>query len=245
MNFLFMKKRRKLTNSLIAMIKMFMRSMKMCGRFTLTVNRNELIEQFQLSFFPDDYSPRYNIAPTQEVLAAVNTEQGKKAGYIKWGLVPFWVKETKKWKPLINARAESLTEKASFKHLVEKRRCVIFADSFYEWSNHSGEKKPYRILKKDRKPFAFAALWDRNEQSTTCTIITVQANELIKNLHERMPVIFTTNDEIEQWLEVKRPFTEVQPLLKPSQASLYQYYEVSPLVNSAQIDHVQCIQPVR
>ena len=145
----------------------------MCGRFTLTASREELIERFQLDLFPVDYMPSYNVAPSQQVLTAVQAQDRRRAGFLKWGLVPFWVKDPKQWKPLINARAESLHEKASFKHLLAKRRCIIFADSFYEWNSRGGKRVPFRILLKEERPFAFAGLWDRNQHGdrvlTTCT----------------------------------------------------------------------------
>ena len=112
----------------------------MCGRFTLTVGPDDLIDEFQLELFPEDYQPSYNIAPTQQVLTAIHSKDGRRAGYMKWGLIPFWVKDPQKWKPIINARAETLEEKASFKHLLDRRRSILLADSFYEWKVIGGKK---------------------------------------------------------------------------------------------------------
>lgn len=209
----------------------------MCGRFTLTVEKEQLIDAFQLEFFPEEYEPSYNISPSQQVLAAVHTDAGRRAGYLKWGLVPFWVKDTKKWKPLINARSESVAEKASFKHLVNKRRCIIFADSFYEWKTEEGRKTPYRILTKSEKPFAFAALWDRNRTETsdivTCTILTTSANELVKDVHDRMPVILDNEEAVEVWLNVDEyNFNDAKEVMDPYPANKQKLYPVSTLVNS-------------
>lgn len=220
----------------------------MCGRFTLTANREELIERFQLDLFPVDYMPSYNVAPSQQVLTAVQAQDRRRAGFLKWGLVPFWVKDPKKWKPLINARAESLHEKASFKHLLAKRRCIIFADSFYEWNSRGGKRVPFRILLKEERPFAFAGLWDRNQHGdrvlTTCTIITTEANEKVSTVHDRMPVILQ-DDAIERWLDTERfNYDEVRDLLRPFPADRMTLYRVSTLVNSPKNNDPECIMPV-
>ncbi|WP_062356600.1 SOS response-associated peptidase [Bacillus kwashiorkori] len=223
----------------------------MCGRFTLTVEQEMLIDSFDLLTFPDDYMPRYNIAPTQNILAAVHTDSGRKAGFLRWGLVPYWVKDTKKWKPLINARVESLTEKASFKHLLNKRRCIIFADSFYEWKvDENGKKIPYRFMKKDEAPFAFAGLWDRkqttsNNSVVSCTIITTQANELVKDVHERMPVMLTEKEAIESWLNTtKYSFRDAKDMLQSFPSNSQKCYQVSLAVNNVKNDNLDCIQAV-
>lgn len=220
----------------------------MCGRFTITVNKEELIEQFTLQLFPEDYSPSYNVAPSQKVLSAVHAAGGRRAGFLKWGLVPFWVKDPKKWKPLINARSESLHEKPSFKHLLAKKRCVIFADSFYEWSIRDGSRTPYRILLTDGKPFAFAALWDRNrhgeQEITTCTIITTSPNEKMATVHDRMPVILQ-GEAVEKWLNTERyPYQEVKDLLRPLDNDAITMYQVSTIVNYPKNNSPECIKRV-
>lgn len=220
----------------------------MCGRFTLTAEKEQLIDAFQLEFFPDEYEPSYNIAPSQQVLAAVQSNSIRRCGYIKWGLVPCWVKDTKKWKPLINARSETLTEKASFKHLLNKNRCIIFADSFYEWKMEAGKKTPYRILTKTGKPFAFAALWDcnrtRSKDLVTCTILTTSANEVVKNIHDRMPVILDTKDAVEIWLNVEEfDFHEAKEVMVLYPAINQKLYPVSKLINSPKNNYPDLILP--
>jgi len=222
----------------------------MCGRFTLTVDRDDLIEQFALDLFPEEFSLRFNVSPTQPILSAVQSKEGRRAGYMKWGLVPYWVKDIKKWKPLINARSETIDEKASFKHLLQKRRCIVFADSFYEWKKtEAGEKIPYRIYLKNKKPFAFAGLWDRHNQgqvqTVTCTVLTTEANDVVKEVHDRMPVIFTDEHAIHQWLNVHEyTYKEVEELLKPLDSSFMDKYIVSSVVNSSKTDDQRCIEPM-
>jgi len=221
----------------------------MCGRFTLTVDLPYVVDYFRLQSIPDHFSPSFNIAPSQSVLTAVEQNDERRAGYMKWGLVPFWVKQPKKWKPLINARSESLTDKSSFKHLVEKKRCIIFADSFYEWKVENGIKTPYRIMKADGKPFAFAALWDRNRESDTelitCVILTTNANEKVRKIHERMPVMLDNEEAWETWLNTKEyPYLKAKELLKPFPIEEQKLYVVSSLVNSPKNNTKECILPV-
>ncbi|RDI43074.1 SOS response-associated peptidase [Falsibacillus pallidus] len=213
----------------------------MCGRYTLNASKEDLIEQFLLDDFPELFEPSYNIAPTQNVLGAVQKKNERKAGYIKWGLVPYWVKDMKKWKPLINARAESIEEKPSYNKLLEKRRMIILADSFYEWSTIDGSKQPYRIQLKEKRPFAFAALWDRNNEDTTCTIITTEANEDMAGIHERMPVILKDDSAIHHWLS-DSPFHDVKHLLIPIEDGSLTNYAVSSLVNSTRNVSKECIK---
>lgn len=221
----------------------------MCGRFTLTVDLQDVVDYFQLQFIPDHFSPSFNIAPSQLVLTAIAHNGERRAGYMNWGLVPYWVKQPKQWKPLINARSESLTDKSSFKHLVEKHRCVIFADSFYEWKVENGKKTPYRIMKDDGKPFAFAALWDRNQEGDTelftCVILTTSANEKVRNIHERMPVMLDNEEAWETWLNTKEyPYAKAKELLKPYPMENQKLYVVSSLVNSPKNNGEECIRPL-
>jgi putative SOS response-associated peptidase YedK len=221
----------------------------MCGRFTLTVNEQQLIDSFQLEFFPDEYEPSFNIAPSQPVLAAVDSESGRRAGFLKWGLIPNWVKDPKAWKPLINAKSETLTEKASFKQLLNKKRCIIFADSFYEWKKENGKKIPHRIMTKDERPIAFAGLWDRNrvgdKEMVTCTILTTSANEAVKDVHDRMPVILNGEEAVEMWLNTNQfSFNEAKEVMQPYPVEEQKLYIVSELVNSPKNNVPDCIRPI-
>ncbi|WP_421379032.1 SOS response-associated peptidase [Bacillus salacetis] len=221
----------------------------MCGRFTLTVPFEELIEQFLIDELVDEWEPRYNVAPSQMVLSLISNKGKRKAGPIQWGLVPSWVKDQRKWKPLINARSESLEEKASFKHLLNKRRTAVLADSFYEWERKEGEKQPYRFMMKDKEPFAFAGLWDKQESKGSSvfssTIITTEANELVSPVHDRMPVILKGEDSINRWLSTEEfSFNEVRQLLKPFPSDMMIKYMVSQEVNSPRNDFEACVEPL-
>lgn len=221
----------------------------MCGRFTQTSNITELLEEFQFEWSQSvQHQSSYNIAPSQSVLAMVQAKDHRKAGLIQWGLVPHWVKQRQEWKPLINARAETIHEKASFKTLIERRRCVIFANGFFEWKRNEGQKIPFYFSLKTNQPFGFAALWDRhgigNEEIITCTIITTEANELVQPVHDRMPVILV-GDDLDTWINVNQnQFLVAQNTLKPFSASEMQKIQVSTLVNSTKNNGPECISPI-
>src|SRR5512141_1460396 len=166
----------------------------MCGRFTLTVDPAELKEQFDASF-PEKYAPRYNIAPTQAILAIPNDAKNA-ADFFLWGLIPSWAKDPAIGNRMINARGESLAEKPSYRGSYKYKRCLIPADGFYEWQAQPGTKTktPHFIHLKNGKPFAFAGLWDEWQAADgsplrSCTIITTSPNPLMESIHNRMPVI--------------------------------------------------------
>ena len=193
----------------------------MCGRFTLTVDPAELQGAFQDYKFPAQFAPRFNIAPTQPILAIPNDGLNK-ADFFVWGLIPSWAKDPTIGSRLINARGETLAEKPSFRGGFKYKRCLILADGFYEWKAQPGTKTktPYFIHMKDRKPFAFAGLWDEwhgpeGSQIKSCAIITTDPNELMTTIHNRMPVILNPADYA-QWLDAS-PQTpdKLQPLIKP------------------------------
>lgn len=221
----------------------------MCGRFTLTVPYEELIEQFLIDEVVDEWGQRFNVAPSQMVLSMISNKGKRRAGPIQWGLVPYWVKDSRKWKPLINARSESLEEKSSFKHLLNKKRTAILADSFFEWERTDGKKQPYRFILKDKEPFAFAGLWDRQDSGessvVSSTIITTEANELVSPVHGRMPVILKGEESIHRWLSTgEYTFSDVKDLLQPFPAELMTKYKVSQEVNSPRNDFQACVEPL-
>jgi putative SOS response-associated peptidase YedK len=208
----------------------------MCGRFTLTVELDVLFERFQnayeLGFL---MPPSFNIAPTHKVLAVIRGERGNKLGPLQWGLVPSWAKDASVGAKMINARSETLHEKASFKSLIHRQRCLVVADSFYEWKRDGDKKQPYRIQLKDGEPFAFAGLWSiwgaGPQKLATCTIITTASNDLMAPLHERMPVILRPDEE-EKWLNPSFSFSDVKPLLKAYSDDEMRLYPVSSRLNS-------------
>lgn len=222
----------------------------MCGRFTLTTSKERLEFRFQLAnMYEIDHQPRFNIAPTQNVLAVVSDGEKNRAGQLRWGLIPSFTKDKSIGAKMINARAETIVEKPSFKRLLPRRRCLILADSFYEWRQTGENKVPMRARLKSGEPFAFAGLWDRwhspdGEEITSCTIITTEANSLLAEIHPRMPVILDEEGE-RAWLD--RSITDpilLQSYLKPYDSQLMEVYPVSPLVNSAKNDLPACIEPV-
>ncbi len=222
----------------------------MCGRFTLFTDLDVILKQFHVgSIAFDGYEKRYNIAPGQPVLAIVNDGRENRIGYLKWGLIPFWAKDPKMAYRLINARAETLAEKASFKHAFKKRRCIIPADGFYEWKKTAEQNQPYRIKLKSDAVFGFAGLWERwtdqsGQEIHTCTIITTQANSVLKDLHHRMPVILN-HEEVHIWLDpsIDDPYL-LADLLDPYPAHEMHVYPVSPAVNSAKNDRPDLIEPM-
>lgn len=222
----------------------------MCGRFTLTVNPAELKEAFENYAFPTQFAPRFNIAPTQPVLAIPNDAKNS-ADFFMWGLIPSWAKDPGIGNKLINARGETIAEKPSFRGSFKYKRCIIPADGFYEWKAQHGEKTktPYFIHMKDRQPFALAGLWDEwnsPDGSTvrTCTIITTEPNELMSTLHNRMPVILDAQD-YDRWLDPAPQTPEnLLHLIKPFPADRMSAYPVSTLVNKPSNDRPECVVPL-
>jgi putative SOS response-associated peptidase YedK len=226
----------------------------MCGRFTLTNTQPEVIQQtFALESAPQNLVARYNIAPTQTVPGVIQDSEGQNhlvAFY--WGLIPFWAKEKSMSSNLINARSETLHEKRSFRDAFKKRRCLIVADGFYEWrKNEDGSKTPMFIRVDDGALFGMAGLWERwvdpmsGEPLESCSIITTQPNELMKNIHNRMPVILP-REAYNLWLDPsKQVVEELQPLLRPFDASRMLAYPVSTKVNRAALDDPSLIEQVQ
>jgi putative SOS response-associated peptidase YedK len=221
----------------------------MCGRFTLTVDPAQLQDTFGGYTFPPQFAPRFNIAPTQPVLAIPNDGKNK-ADFFVWGLIPSWAKDPSFGNRLINARGETLAEKPSFRGGYKYKRCLIFADGFYEWKKQPGTrtKVPYFIHMKDRQPFAFAGLWDEwnspdGSQVRSSTIITIEPNELMAPLHNRMPVILPPY-AYTQWLDpAPRTPESLESLIKPYPSDEMAAYPVSTLVNNPKNDRAECVVP--
>ena len=221
----------------------------MCGRFTLTVNPAEVQETFSSYSFPQQFAPRFNIAPTQPVLVIPNDDQNT-ADFFVWGLIPMWAKDPSIGNRMINARGETLEEKPAFRSSLKYKRCLILADGFYEWKGAEGKKvkTPFFIHMKDRKPFAFAGLWDSwnspdGSLVKSCTIITTEPNELTGIIHNRMPAILHPR-EYAKWLN-PAPQTpdQLKPLIKPYPADLMDAYPVSTLVNTPANDTPELVVP--
>jgi putative SOS response-associated peptidase YedK len=225
----------------------------MCGRFTLTVDPADLQAAFP-GFAPPSGSnatPRYNIAPTQSVAAVANNGQ-KQIEFFRWGLIPAWAKDLAIGSRMINARAETLAEKPSFRTAFKRRRCLILADGFYEWRKNPGgkAKTPMYIRLKSGEPFAFAGLWEvwrspDDKSILSCTIITTTPNALMEKIHDRMPVILKP-EAYDRWLDpAEQPPDKLSALLKPYPASHMTAYAISTLVNQPGNDSPELIVPVK
>jgi len=221
----------------------------MCGRFTLTADPNELRQTFPWLNIPDDLPPRYNVAPSQPV-AVVPNDGRNQLDFFVWGLIPSWAKDPSIGNRMINARAETLQEKPTFRAPFRHRRCLIPANGFYEWKQDPGRKGkiPTYIKLKSEKPFAFAGLWDRwlspdGSEVLSCTIITTTPNQMMQEIHNRMPVILP-EESYQLWLDPGNPdVSHLQALLKPYPGEEMIAYPVSPLVNNPANDDPTCIQP--
>ncbi|HLR70428.1 MAG TPA: SOS response-associated peptidase [Pseudogracilibacillus sp.] len=220
----------------------------MCGRFTLLADESDIQSAFQLTHRIKGYKPSYNIAPGQEVLVIIHDGKQKRAGYLRWGLVPSWAKDEKIGYKMINARSETAHEKPSFKQLMARKRCLIVADSFYEWKQVDGVKQPQRIQVANRSLFAFAGLWDKWQQDNrtlfTCTILTKDANDFMKDIHHRMPIILPKAKE-DEWITpyVQSPIRAKQ-FLEEIIDEKFTAYPVDTYVNKAQNNDETCIKPI-
>ena len=221
----------------------------MCGRFTLTADPDQLRAYFPGLAIPEELPPRYNIAPSQPVAVIPNDGKGQ-LNFFVWGLIPSWAKDPKIGNRMINARAETLAEKPSFRAAFRRRRCLIPADGFYEWRQEPGQKRktPMFIRLESGQPFALAGLWESwhapdGSNILSCTIITTQPNDLVEKIHNRMPVILPP-ESYSLWLEPGEADPErLQALLKPYPASEMMAYPVSTLVNNPSNDLAACIAP--
>ena len=208
-----------------------------------------IAEQFDLDEFPL-FPPRYNIAPSQQVAAIrLNPEVAKRECVaLRWGLIPSWAKDLKIGNQCINAKAETVAEKPAFRAAFKKRRCLVMADGFYEWQLQGKHKQPMWIGLRDRRPFAFAGLWEHwspkdGEPIESCTIITTQPNALMELIHTRMPVILDTKDYA-AWLDPAFQHVDIlNALLRPFPAEHMTAFPVSTLVNNPRHDAPQCLEP--
>lgn len=223
----------------------------MCGRYTLTVSNEALIERYSIHGVTNSFhTPRYNVAPMQMVPAVIHDGEQNRLGQLRWGLVPAWAKDEKLASRMINARAETILQKVSFKNLVGRKRCIIPADSFFEWKNINGRKQPMRIMMKDERVFSLAGLYDtwinpaNGEKVSTFTIITTIPNSLVEEVHDRMPVILDRDDEV-RWLDRNNHnVAELVSLLKPYPADEMMVYPVSPMVGNVKNDLPECVKRI-
>ena len=221
----------------------------MCGRFVLFSSLEEIREAFAVQQVRYQVEPSYNVAPTQSVAVVVQREGVNTLEKMRWGLIPAWAKDPAIGSRMINARAETVGEKPSFKRPLKDRRCLVVANGFYEWQKTGQAKIPMFIRLKSGQPFGFAGLYDvwtspEGESVVSCTIITTSANDLMQPIHDRMPVILPKPQEA-TWLNpaIQRA-DDVLPLLVPYSAADMEAYPVSRLVNSPENNSPDLVRPV-
>jgi len=220
----------------------------MCGRFVMTSDLSVIEEAFNIQAFSADLKRSYNIAPGSEVTACVHDRVNRCVSF-RWGLIPSWAKNPTIEKGIINARSETVTEKPSFRESFKKRRCLILANGYYEWKKVGSNKVPHYVYPVSERPFGFAGLYDTwrskdREIVSTCTIITTEPNELLRPLHDRMPVI-VPKDRESLWLDTTVGGGEdLLSILRPSVNEAMEIREVSKLVNSPLNNVPECIQPL-
>lgn len=221
----------------------------MCGRYTLTCEPQLLVEHFALDELPTGLTPRYNIAPTQSVAVIRRHEQhGRSLELLRWGLIPAWARDPAIGNRLINARSETLADKPAFRNAFHKRRCLVAADGFYEWRRVDGQKQPYWIGLKDRRPFAFAGLWEHWQPTggpavESCTIVTTAANRLLRGIHDRMPVILAPQ-AYDAWLDTNTAADRLTALLAPFPPEAMAAWPVSNRVNSPRNEGPELLEPI-
>ncbi len=218
------------------------------GRFTLTRTTDEVLDAFQLIDLPEDWSPRYNIAPTQPVLL-IDALDTSVASWARWGLIPAWARDTQVGSRNFNARSESVDEKPSFRGPFAERRCLVVADGFFEWQKTAVGKQPTYFRLRGHDLFAFAGLWDRwrapdGLEVRSCTILTTTANEDVEGIHDRMPVILREAAQLE-WLHTMATPSELWRLMVPLPSGSLVAQGVGTLVNSPANDEPRCIVPAQ
>ena len=219
----------------------------MCGRYSLIADLGELARRFEFDGDWLTFESAYNIAPTQDVLTVVGGET-RRGGFMRWGLVPWWAKNASIGNRMINARAETVAERPAFRDALRRRRCLVLADGFYEWQRAGNARRPMRVVMRTGEPFAFAGLWSvwkdpDGNRIPSCAIITTAANDLLRPVHDRMPVVLPKEME-EFWLDptVDDP-NMLASVLAPYSDDAMDVYEVSALVNSAANDGPEVIEP--
>ena len=237
----------------------------MCGRFVLGAVRAEWsrdLEQIFASFHPDADSaiewppelpeprPRFNIAPTQSIWAVAMSGDRLKASRLRWGLVPSWADDVAVGARMINARGETVSSKASFRSAFARRRCVIPADGYIEWTGRAGDKQPHLIARPGRQPFWMAGLWERNQKAAgqgaeirSATVITTSANEALRSIHDRMPVILTAQEAV-RWVDLETDADQAQSLIRAAPDDLLSPTAINRRVNSVRNDDPACLEPV-
>jgi putative SOS response-associated peptidase YedK len=220
----------------------------MCGRFVITSPPAALRQMFGYLEQPN-FPPRYNVAPTQPIPVVILANGGRHFHLMRWGLVPGWVKDPKKFSLLINARSETVQDKPAFKNAIKRRRCLVPADGYYEWQDAGGRKRPYFIYRRDGQPVGFAALAEtwmgpNGEEVDTVALVTAPASADLASLHHRVPVTIAPGD-FERWLDCRADEADtVRPLLTGPEAGAFAWHEISTRVNRVANDDAQLVLPI-
>jgi putative SOS response-associated peptidase YedK len=220
----------------------------MCGRYTIVITIDELMRHYMIEIPTNRYhTPRYNVAPGQMVMAVISDGEKNRLGELKWGLIPSWAKDEKIGYKMINARAETITEKPAYRNSFQQRRCLIPADGFYEW--RKSDKQPFRITLKSEQIFSMAGLYDTwiapdGTKISSCTIITTDPNELMMDIHDRMPMILSREDE-QKWLDKHQTAENLKKILKPFPVNDMIAYPVSKIVGNVKNDSLECIEALK
>jgi putative SOS response-associated peptidase YedK len=219
----------------------------MCGRFQLGVPSDWLEDLGLSSADAPDLEARYNIAPSQQIVAVREKGGRRSASLLRWGLVPSWASDPKIGNRLINARAETLLTKPPFREAFARRRCLVPAHAFYEWQKVGGARQPWRIARRDGRPFGFAGLWERwlgpEGPLETCTIVTTEANGVVAPIHARMPAVIVP-EQYALWLDPEAPHEALVPLLRPLPDAAVVAHPVSSRVNRPDVDDPECARAV-
>ena len=219
----------------------------MCGRFAQFTVLEYLQSRFPIDTIACEITPSYNVAPSQEILSIIRRKENRLLK-LHWGIVPFWVKDIKKAAKPINARVETAAEKPSFKAAFRYRRCLILADGFYEWKKIGSRKQPWFLTLPEKRPFAFAGLWDAwtgadGSLYHSCTILTTAASDSIREIHHRMPIVLNP-DTFYEWLNPDNQDTsKLENLLREQTVQEFIAHPVSTYVNSPKNNDPKCIKP--
>jgi len=222
----------------------------MCGRKTLTKDKKSIIEELKIENWDEtiNYTPSYNIAPTQKSLVLVAEKDNRLVKSMNWGLIPSWSKNKNIGSKLINARSETLHEKPSFKHLIKFNRCIVLSDGYYEWNTTNFKKQAYYFYDKQKNILPMAGLWSSflskdNETILSYTIITKKADEEISHIHNRMPLIIDF-DRLDDWINIDS-LIELNSNYELVRKDLLSFHKVDSFVNSYRNNNKDCIQPIK
>jgi putative SOS response-associated peptidase YedK len=219
----------------------------MCGRTTLIADARAVADLFDLAVVPELF-PRYNVAPTQSILAVRLADGRREAVTLRWGLIPSWSKDSAGAARLINARSETVADKPAFRSAFRKRRCLVPADGFFEWQPQPRGKQPFLFRRPDGGLFAIAGLWENwtapnGNTFETCALLTTEANAVVRPLHERMPVLVGVGD-FERWFNPAAAPGDLLPLLRSAADDLLTAQPVQPFVNNARHEGPRCVEPL-